>query len=331
MISVAGPLESRHTPKDLVIIKPMMATPATSLPSGPEWTYEVKWDGYRTLAVREGTSVRLISRNLKNVTSQYPTVVAAVETMRAKSGTILDGEVVAVDEHGRPSFQALQHRAAKPMHIQYYAFDMLTIDGREMMRRPLEERRERLARIVDTSGVLLSEPLPGTVRQIQRTVKRLGLEGVVAKRLGSVYVPGRRSDDWIKVRFSRRQEFVVGGYKPAGATFDSILVGYYDRNDLRFAGKVRAGFTPHLRAEVFARLVPLKTNRCPLVNSPNSEGRTHWGEGTTAEQMAELQWVKPRVVVEVSFTEWTGGGNLRHAAFVAVREDKPAGDVRRES
>jgi bifunctional non-homologous end joining protein LigD len=132
------------------------------------------------------------------------------------------------------------------------------------------------------------------------------------------------------VKFSKRQEFVIGGYKPAGHTFDSVLVGYYDEGKLYYAGKVRAGFTPSTRVDVWKRLAP-GVPRCPFVNLPNSTGKSHWGEGITAQDMLALKWVKPHVVVEVSFTEWTAGDNLRHAAFVGLREDKRAPDVRRES
>jgi len=313
------------------VIKPMLATSAKSLPTGPEWTYEVKWDGYRTLAVKEGESVRLISRNLNNVSKQYPGVVQAVARIRSNRAT-LDGELVAVDEKGRPSFQALQHRASTPLPVVYYAFDLLNLDGQDLTKRPLEERRKKLVRVVGKSGVLLSQPLPGSVEQITEALRELGLEGVVAKRRGSRYYPGQRSKDWLKVRFGLRQEFVIGGYKPADPSFESILVGYYDKRRLYYAGKVRAGFTPHLRADVFARIKPLEQSTCPFVNLPNSQAKTsRWGEGVTAEDMNTLRWVKPRVVAEVSFVEWTRDGNLRHAAFVGLREDKRAADVRRDT
>jgi len=213
----------------------------------------------------------------------------------------------------------------------FYAFDLLSVDGRDLIGLPLDDRRAALGRTVKGSSVLLSEPLPGTPEQIEKAVRELGLEGVVAKRRHSKYEPGKRSDAWIKVKFARRQEFVVGGYKPADATFDSILVGYYDRRSFLYAGKVRAGFTPHARADVFARLRPLGTGNCPFANLPNSGGRkSHWGEGITAEEMMLLVWVRPAIVVEVAFTEWTLDGNLRHASFVAVRSDKSPRDVVRE-
>jgi bifunctional non-homologous end joining protein LigD len=308
----------------------MLATSASQLPEGDGWSYEVKWDGYRTLAEKTGNSVRLISRNLKNVTRQYPGVAAAIARLGTES-VLLDGEIVALDEQGRPSFQDLHHGPSPGARIAYYAFDALRIHGRDLMKRPLDERRKVLQDVVAGSSVHLSEPLPGRPRQIERAIRELGLEGVVAKRRDSVYTPGLRSRAWVKVRFSTRQELVVGGYKPGGDGFDSILVGYFDRRRLLYAGKVRAGFTSKLRADVFKRLRPLETDACAFANLPNSGGRrSHWGEGITEEEMTTIRWVRPEIVVEVSFVEWTRDGSLRHSAFVGLRDDKKARAVRRE-
>ena len=149
------------------------------------------------------------------------------------------------------------------------------------------------------------------------------------KRRSSVYLPGKRTDAWVKVKFNRRQEFVVGGFKPNGTNFDSLLVGYYDRRKLYFAGKVRAGFNPASRADLFRRIAPALRRQCPFANLPSS-ATSHWGEGITEEEMTRLRWVEPRHVVEVSFVEWTRDGNLRHAQFVGIRDDKAPHDVRRE-
>ena len=244
---------------------------------------------------------------------------------------MLDGEIVALDRNGQPSFQDLHHRASAGTQIVYYAFDALQIDGRDIMKRPLEERRKVLRDVVTGSSVHLSESLPGLPGQIEKAVRRLGLEGVVAKRRASAYTPGVRSRAWLKIRFSKRQEFVVGGYKPGGGSFDSILVGYFERGRLLYAGKVRAGLTPKLRADIFRQARPLETTQCPFANLPNSTAKTsHWGEGITEEEMKALRWLRPELVVEVSFVEWTRDGNLRHAAFVGLRDDKRARAVRRE-
>jgi bifunctional non-homologous end joining protein LigD len=305
----------------------MMATPARALPSGDRWSYEVKWDGYRTLALKEGPRVRLYSRNLKDVTSLYPSVARTVGELKAPSA-LVDGELVAVDEDGRPSFQALHHQSASS--VVYYVFDLLEVEGRDLTLEPLDSRRKRLAAAVKGTSILVSEPLPGTPAQIERAVRELGLEGVVAKRRDSRYQPGRRSDAWIKVKFHQRQELVIGGYKPADAGFDSVLVGYFDEGRLYYAGKVRAGFTPHSRAEMMRRLTPIATKKCSFVNLPSSRVG-HWGEGISADEMTILRWVKPLVVVEVGFTEWTRDGNLRHSSFAGFRDDKAARDVHRET
>jgi bifunctional non-homologous end joining protein LigD len=308
--------------------RPMLASVADQLPEGDDWSYEVKWDGYRALALKEGERVRLSSRNVKDLTREYPMVTAAVAPAHPKSA-IFDGEIVAVDERGRPTFQALHHHTMAGIHIVYYAFDLLHLDGRDLMREPLDHRRDLLKRAVAGSPVLLSDELPGTARAIQTAIRGLGLEGVVAKRRTSIYQPGKRTDAWMKVKFNRRQEFVVGGFKPGGANFDSLLVGYYDDRKLYFAGKVRAGFTPVSRADVFRAIAPDQVARCPFVNLPSS-ATSHWGEGITEEEMTRLRWVKPKHVVEISFVEWTRDGNLRHAQFIGVRSDKAARDVRRE-
>jgi bifunctional non-homologous end joining protein LigD len=306
----------------------MMASVAKKLPTGADWSYEVKWDGYRAEAVKNGAAVSLASRNLKNITKQYPAVARAVAGLGAKAA-VVDGEIVALDAHGRPSFQALHHSSTAGLSVVYYAFDLLHVNGRDLFRVPLDDRRAALRDIVGDSGVLLSDPLPGSPPQIEAAVRRLELEGVVAKRRRSFYEPGRRSDAWIKVRFARHQELVIGGFKPGASTFDSLLVGYYEGKQLLCAGKVRSGFTPHLRAEVAVRLAALPAKRCPFANLPST--RTgHWGEGIDAEEMKALRWVKPQLVAEVSFVEWTRDGSLRHAAFVGLREDKSAKDVRRE-
>lgn len=306
----------------------MMATRAAVLPRGDEWSYEVKWDGYRAEAVKNGAALMVASRNLRDITRQFPGVAQAAARVDAKSA-VLDGEIVALDADGRPSFQALHHMSFEGLSVVYYAFDLVHLNGRDLTRLPLDERRALLRDLVDGSGVLLSEPLPGSPDAIAPAVRGMGLEGVVAKRRRSAYTPGRRSDSWVKVRFARHQELVVGGYKPTATPFDSLIVGYFEGGKLLCAGKVRNGFTPASRADLFARMRSIRTPQCPFANLPSSRS-SHWGEGITAEEMTTIEWVKPKLVVEVSFAEWTRDGSLRHAALVGLRDDKPARDVHRD-
>lgn len=307
----------------------MAAHVVERLPEGDDWLYEVKFDGYRALLIKRGERVEIRSRNEKDLTSAYPSAATAARRLDADTA-VIDGEIVAVDAAGRPSFQALQHRSAHPAHaIVFYAFDLLHLNGEDLTGLPLDQRRARLPDVLDDSGILLSMELPGTARQVIDAVRSLGLEGVIAKRRTSRYTPGERGAAWVKLKLDRQQEFVVGGYRPGPNGVDALLVGYHEGKDLRFAGKVRAGFTPHVRREVYEQLRPLHTSRCPFVDLPNSKS-SHWGGGVTAEQMREMQWVKPVLVAQIRFVEWTADGHLRHAAFLGVRADKKAHDVRRE-
>jgi bifunctional non-homologous end joining protein LigD len=307
----------------------MMAKLTDTLPEGDNWIYEVKFDGYRALLLKHRDRVELRSRNNNDLTATYPTVAAAARKLQAQTVT-LDGEIVALDAHGRPSFQALQHRSAHRNYaLVFYAFDLLHLDGEELTGLPLERRRERLPAVVKASGILLSDPLRGSARQVIDAVSSVGLEGIVAKRKDSRYEPGERSSAWVKLKLDKQQEFVIGGFRPGPHGVDALLVGYYEGKSLRFAGKVRAGFTPHLRRDVFAALKPLQTAKCPFGDLPH--GRTsRWGGGVTAEQMAEMTWVKPTLAAQIRFVEWTNDGHLRHAAFLGLRADKRAAGIRRE-
>ncbi len=309
----------------------MAALRVKELPEGnTDWLYEVKWDGYRVLIIKDGESTRLISRNEKDLTNFYPTIRAAGKRLAAKTA-VVDGELVALDAKGLPSFNALQNRSQLPEQhrIAYYAFDLLHLNGRDLTKSPLEERREALPGVIADSGLLISEVLPGAPGDIVKAVKAMGLEGVVAKRRASAYSPGERSGDWVKVRFVLSQEFVVGGYRPGNNGVDAILVGVYEDRQLKFAGKIKAGFVPHTRRELARTLKPLQVERCPFPELPDAK-HSRWGAGVTAEDMAEIQWVTPKLVVQISFLEWTEEGRLRHASFVGLRPDKTARTVSRE-
>ena len=310
----------------------MAARAVKMLPEGPGWLYEPKLDGYRALLLRDGEQIRILSRNQKDLTPMYPGVAAAGLRLNAAQ-VVVDGEIVALTEDGRPSFQALQHRASHPKHlIVFYVFDVLYLDGRSLMGEPLVKRRAQLPDILGKSPTIrLSRDLPGSVAAIIEALRAAGIEGVVAKRRDSTYQAGDRSSDWVKLKLEQQQELVIGGYRPQGAaSLDALLVGYYEGNGLQFAGKVRAGFTPHIRREVLERLKPLAIATCPFANLPDTDtGR--WGGGITAEQMREMQWARPELVAQIRFTEWTADNRLRHAAFLGLRFDKAAKEVRREA
>ena len=307
----------------------MTATLVQTVPEGPDWMYEVKLDGYRALILKSGSHVQIRSRNDKNLSGAYAGVDTAAKRINAHS-VVLDGEVVAIDPEGHPSFQALQHRAAHPRHsIVYYTFDVLHLDGVDLTRLPLEQRRADLQRIVKGSGLRISQELPGTAQQVIAAVQRLGLEGVIAKRRDSRYDAGQRSGAWVKLKLDKQQEFVIGGYRPGNHGIDALIVGYQEDKQLRYAGKVRAGFTPHVRREVFDVLKPLHTARCPFIDLPNSK-TSRWGAGITADEMDEMQWVTPKLLAQIRFVEFTAEGHLRHAAFLGLRIDKNAKDAVRE-
>lgn len=310
---------------------PMAAVQVAKLPEGPEWLYELKLDGYRALLMKDGPKAQVRSRNDKNLTRMYPSIVRSTLTLGADQA-VLDGEIVALDPSGRPSFQALQHRGSNPGHqIVFYAFDVLHLDGKDLTGEPLTKRRSRLTRVLKPNATLrLSQELPGTATDVMKAVQAAGLEGVVAKRRNSAYQPGERSGDWVKLKLEKVQEFVIGGYRPDGLQgVDALLVGYYEDDVLRFGGKVRAGMVPHVRRQLVKLLQPLRSAACPFANLPDSS-TGHWGGGVTADQMREMVWVSAEVVAQIRFAEWTAEGRLRLAKFLGVRRDKAAKDVRRE-
>jgi DNA ligase D-like protein (predicted ligase) len=307
----------------------MAATLVAELPEGDAWLYEAKLDGYRALALKDADRVRLFSRRGNDLTRSYQAVEHAVRQLRAEAA-LIDGEIVAFDEHGYPSFQQLQNRTSRRTVIRYFAFDLLHLDGEDLTRAPLGERKRRLASLLRGSEVEFSESLPGTAAKVIEAVTRVGLEGVVAKRRDSRYEPGKRSHAWQKLKLGHRQEFVIGGYKPENTNFQSLVVGYYEGKTLKFAGRVRAGFTPALRHTVFERIKTLEVPSCLFADLPS--GRTgRWGEGVTAQDMTILKWVKPKLVAEFSFVEWTDHGHLRHVRFLGLRDDKIPREVRRET
>ena len=312
-------------------IEPMLCVATSELPSGPQWFYELKLDGYRGLAIKTGGRCKLLSRNGKDLSSRFPEISSALQPL--PDDTMIDGEIVALSAAGRPSFSLLQNSRGRDQTIAFYAFDLLLLTGEDLKGSPLMARREMLrTKLLPqlAEPIRLSESFEVPAVELVRVIRESGLEGVIAKRRDSLYEPGRRSGAWRKMRVNRGQEFVIGGYVPAADNFDSILVGYYQGKDLMFAARVRAGFVPALRALLFSRFRGLDIEQCPFRNLPEAR-KGRWGEGLTAEDMKECRWLRPRLVCAVEYVEWTEANHLRHAKFIGLREDKASRLVVRES
>jgi DNA ligase D-like protein (predicted ligase) len=305
----------------------MYAKLVNELPKGNEWLYEVKLDGYRCLAGRDGKGVTLWSRRENLFTKQFPRIAQACE--RLPPNTLVDGEIVALDESGRVSFNLLQHHRSKAQALVFYCFDVLIYRGRSVLDVPLYFRREVLHKIfedIKTAPMGLSENIEAAPTDMIRVAKEFGFEGIVAKRKDSVYESGKRTGAWVKYKVNRGQEFVIGGYTP-GNPFDALIVGYYEGDRLMYAAKVRNGFLPQLRRDVAAKFKGLQIDTCPFANLPEKK-RTQWA--LTNEEMKNCVWLKPELVAQIEFAEWTPDGHLRHSRFVGLREDKKASEVVRE-
>jgi DNA ligase D-like protein (predicted ligase) len=319
-------MKSAPAPADF--IDTMDCLGVTKLPDGPEWSYEIKLDGFRVEVIRAGRQTTLCSRRRNVLNVKFPYIAAALSKLPAR--TILDGELVAIGADQRTDFNLLQNFRSAEAQIRYCAFDLLVLRGKSLLKVPLETRRAMLADVLAPNDhVVLSVVDHRPSRHILKFVQEHGLEGVIAKRIDSVYEPGKRTGLWQKHRINQGQEFVVGGYTPGTHGFDALIVGFYDAGKLQFAARVRAGFVPATRRSVFEKIRHLETARCPFGNLPEkSAGR--WGQGLTAEKMRGCVWLKPKVVVRIDFAEWTGADKLRHTKYVAMRTDKDPGSVVRE-
>src|SRR3954464_2495552 len=294
-------------------IEPMECKRVSTLPEGSDWIYEIKQDGYRAIGLVDGNSAMLYSMSGQDYSSQFRHIVFALKSLH-RGDLVLDGEIVALDERGRASFQELQNRKTSSSPILYYIFDVLHRNGQDTLDLTLDRRKELLDEIASRfSDPLRLNPLFRTeLPPLIAQVKTLGLEGIVAKRSSSIYIPGRESDAWQKHRFNQEATFVIGGYVPHGSTFSSIIVGEYRGEDLYYVKRVAAGFTPYLREQVFAELKALITPECPFANLPEPNRSGH---GLTADKLKECVWLKPERRCELEFVERTNGGRLRHTDF----------------
>ena len=312
-------------------IEPMLLLRTDALPDEPaRWEYQLKFDGYRAVAFRTGGRIHLRSRNDNDFSLRYPAVVGGLAKLPDE--TVIDGEIVALDGDGRPSFSALQNHGSSSTPIVYYVFDVMILAGRDLKRETLGARRDLLERKVVpklAEPVRYIGPLEAGLKDLIHSVKTQGLEGLVAKRRDSRYEPGLRSGAWMKMRINRGQELVIGGYTLGTRTFDALIVGYYEGDRLIYAARTRNGFTPPMREQLFRKFRPLEIADCPFANLPETKsGR--WGEGLTKSKMPVCRWLKPLLVGQFEFLEWTADNHLRHPRFIGLREDKPARGVGRE-
>lgn len=309
---------------------PMLATAGRpDEVAGGGWAYEFKWDGVRVLAATDGQRLQLRSRQGNDVTGGYPELAALVEQLPAPA--VVDGEVVAFDEGGVPSFSALQPRmhlrdrhrvalAASNTPVTLLLFDVLLLDGAWLLDRPYEQRRERLEQAQLTGPSWATPPRTQDLHTTLSAASERGLEGVVAKRVGSVYRPGVRSPDWRKLRLVVEQEFVVGGYRRGqgnrAGTFGALLVGTYDdEGRLHYGGGVGTGFSDREAARLAAELTARERPEPPFVDPPRDK---------------DAVWVDPEMVVQVRFREWTPDGRLRQPAYRGQRTDVDPRAIRRD-
>jgi len=316
-------------------IKPMKAKLAERPPATGDWIYELKFDGIRLLVVKRDEKVSLLSRNQNELDGRFPEIVEAIKNLPAAE-CVIDGEVVALDEEGRSSFQLLQAREmeGRKSPIYFYAFDLLQLDGKSLVGLLLEARKSVLEKLCADAGdpIRYSGAIGGDAKRLLKEVRRRGLEGIIGKQRNSVYEPGRRSGAWIKLKCVNEQEFVIGGYTPpqgARKHFGAILAGYYENKKLVFAGKVGTGFTTKSLATLHKNFRPEERSDCPFVDLPSKQDG-QWVQGITPSMMRKMHWINPVFVCQIKFAEWTRDGKLRAPVFLGLREDKKAGDVVRE-
>jgi len=305
-------------------VSPQLATLVKEPPSGDEWLHELKFDGYRMLCRIDRGRVTVWSRNGKNWTEKFQNVVEAVKSLKATSA-MLDGEIVIVDAQGRSSFQKLQRAMGKATTtgFAYEVFDLIYLDGFSLTQTPLKDRKELLKNLVGTNshGVIrYSEHISGSGDEFFKHACEYEIEGIVSKLADSHY-ESTRNRNWLKVKCAKQQEFVIAGYTPSSKGlpgFGSLVLGVYEKGKLVYAGRVGTGFTLKQRGDLKKQLDKLSSETSPLAVVPRDPG------------LRETHWIKPKMIAEVAFTEWTSDGSIRHPSFQGLREDKNPKEVVRE-
>lgn len=311
-------------------LSPMLATLVDEPFSDPDWEFEVKWDGYRTVAHLHKGNVELKSRNNKSFNDKFYPIYQQLKDW--KINAVLDGEIVVINDAGRSDFNALQNwRSEADGELVYYVFDVLWLDDKSLMHLPLSERRAILADIVtEDSPAKLGYSITGDGNAFFEAAGKIGLEGIIAKKLNSQYYPGARSRDWLKIKIHKRQEVVIGGYTlndGSSKLFSALLLGVYEGGKLHYAGKVGTGFNDKQQREMISLFKPLITKKVPFDEKPDYNKPSRFRPNPPH---AQATWLKPELVCEISFTEITSDGVFRHPSFEGMREDKSAREVVRE-
>jgi bifunctional non-homologous end joining protein LigD len=313
-------------------IKPMLATLVDDPFDDPDWLFEVKWDGYRTLAFIENGKVQLMSRNNKSFSEKYYPLRQAMEQWNINA--VIDGEILVIDEKGISNFGALQNWRSEPDgELVMYVFDLLWYEGKNLMNLPLKQRQSVLKDIlpVDDDRIRLSHIFPANGNEFFEAAEKLGLEGIIAKKGSSKYAPDQRSKEWLKIKVQKRQEVVIGGYtlnEGTGKKFSSLLLGVYENGKLQYAGKVGTGFNDQNQKEMIELFKPLITDESPFSTEPDVNQPSRFRPNPPK---AKATWLKPELVCEVNYAEITSEGVFRHPSFKGLRTDKKTLDVVRET
>ncbi|MFN8288062.1 MAG: DNA ligase D [Chitinophagales bacterium] len=312
-------------------LKPCLATLVDKPFDEPGWFYEIKWDGYRALAFKNKKTLELKSRNDKSFNEKFYAIYDEIK--KWDIDVVLDGEIVSLNDEGLPNFGGIQNwRSEADGPLVYYVFDILWYEGRSLQELTLAERKEILADVLPVSDTIrLSEAVETSGLDFYEAARKLGLEGIIAKRKDSIYRPGDRTTDWLKIKSNKRQEMVIGGFTKNNDTvkvFSSLLLGVYQDGRLHYTGKVGTGFNDKMQKKMMQQFKPLVTTKCPFTEPPDVNKPSRFRPNPP---QASVTWLKPQLVCEVSYAEMTSDGIMRHPSFEGMREDKKAKDVKMET
>lgn len=311
-------------------VEPMLATLVDEPVDQPGWLYEIKWDGYRAIALINKGKVNLLSRNNKSFNDKFYPIYQKLQSW--KINAVLDGEVVVLNDKGVANFGALQNwRSEADGQLIYYVFDILWLNGYNLEDLPLAERKEILKQNLPPGDMIrYSESFNTEASEFLAVAAKMGMEGIMAKKADSPYIQGERTRDWLKIKANRRQEVVIGGYtnnEDSTKIFSSLLVGVYEKGKLHYIGKIGTGFNDKMQQALFSKMKKLITKQIPFVEKPDVNAPSRFRPNPPK---AKVTWLKPKLVCEVRFAEITSDGVMRHPSFVGMRDDKPASSVKRE-